>query len=122
MSSSSSSLGREIDEYQGVSSGIGGSYESGKGSTSNSSSTSNEHYSSAVPSIPLEEFQEMQCRMAFRVGTSKSRELSSPPQDEEEEEDVIYNCAPEVASTLDALKLKVLVDRKSTRLNSSHSS
>ena len=114
MSSSSSSLGREIDEYQGVSSGIGGSYESGKGSTSNSSSTSNEHYSSAVPSIPLEEFQEMQCRMAFRVGTSKSRELSSPPQDEEEEEeeeDVIYNCAPEVASTLDALKLKVLVDR-----------
>ena len=111
MSSSSSSLGREIDEYQGVSFGIGGSYESGKGSTSSSSSTSNAHYSSAVPSIPLEEFQEMQCRMASGVGTSLSRELSSPPQDEEEEEDVIYNCAPEVASTLDVLKLKVLVDR-----------
>ena len=111
MSSSSNSLERAIDEYRDVSSGSGGSYESGEGSTISSGSPSDEHYSSAVPSIPLEEFQEMQCRMAFRVGTSKSRELSSPPQDEEEEEDVIYNCAPEVASTLDALKLKVLVDR-----------
>ena len=79
MSSSSSSLEKAIDEYLDISSGSGDSYESGKGSTSNSSSTSNEHYSSAVPSIPLEEFQEMQCRMASRVGTSSSRELSSPP-------------------------------------------
>ena len=29
----------------------------------------------------------------------------------EEEEDVIYSCAPEVAPTLVALKLKVFVDR-----------
>ena len=34
MSRSSSSLEREIDEYQDVSSGSGGSYESGEGSTS----------------------------------------------------------------------------------------
>ena len=61
MSLSSSSLEREIDEYQDVSSGSGGSYESGEGSTSSSSSSSssNEHYSSRVPGIPLEEFQEM---------------------------------------------------------------
>ena len=60
MSSSSSSLQRAIDEYQDVSSGSGGSYESGEGSTSSSgSSSSNEHYSSGVSSIPLEEFQEM---------------------------------------------------------------
>ena len=58
MSLSSSSLEREIDEYQDVSSGGGDSYESGEGSTS-SSSSSNKHYSSRVPGIPLEEFQEM---------------------------------------------------------------
>ena len=38
MSRSSSSLEREIDEYQDVSSGSGGSYESGEGSTSGSGS------------------------------------------------------------------------------------
>ena len=62
MSSSSSCLEREIDEYQDVSSGGGDSYESGEGSTSSSSSSSsstNKHYSSRVPGIPLEEFQEM---------------------------------------------------------------
>ena len=61
MSLSSSSLEREIDEYQDVSSGGGDSYESGEGSTSSSSSSSssNKHYSSRVPGIPLEEFQEM---------------------------------------------------------------
>ena len=47
MSRSSSSLEREIDEYQDVSSGSGGSYESIEGSTSGSgSSSSDEHYSS----------------------------------------------------------------------------
>ena len=44
MSGSNSSLEREIDEYQDVSSGSGGSYKSGEGSTSgSSSSSSNEH-------------------------------------------------------------------------------
>ena len=50
--------------------------------------------------------------MAFRSGASSSRQPSSPPQDEEEdEEDVIYSCAPEVVSTLDVAKLKILVNR-----------
>ena len=50
--------------------------------------------------------------MAFGSGASSSRQPSSPPQDEEEdEEDIIYSCAPEVASTLDAAKLKTIVDR-----------
>ena len=54
----------------------------------------------------------MQRRTASGVGTSSSKEPPSSSQDEEnEEENVIYSCAPEVASTLDALKLKVLVDR-----------
>ena len=48
MSSSTSSIEREIDEYQDVSSG---SYESGKGSMSYSSSSSDEHYSSGVPGV-----------------------------------------------------------------------
>ena len=50
MSGSSSSLEREIDESQDVSSRSGGSYESGEGSSSGSgSSSSDEHYSSGVP-------------------------------------------------------------------------
>ena len=55
MSRSSSSLEKEIDEYQDVSSGSGGSYECGEGSTSGSSS-SDEHYSSRVPGFSLKEF------------------------------------------------------------------
>ena len=86
MPSSSTSLGREINEYQDVSSRSGGSYESGKSSTSSSSSSStlDEHYLSKVPGILLEEFQEMQHRMASGAGTSSSRGPPSP-QDEEEE-------------------------------------
>ena len=58
--STSSSLEKEIDEYQDVSSGSGGSYESGEGSTSgSSSSSSDEHYSFGVPSFSLKEFQEI---------------------------------------------------------------
>ena len=58
MSRSSSNLEKEIDEYQDVSFGSGGSYESGKGSTSrsSSSSSSDEYYSSGVPGFSLEEF------------------------------------------------------------------
>ena len=100
MSSSSSCLEREIDEYQDISFRSGGSYKSGEGSTSRSSSSSDKHYSSRVPGIPLEEFQEMQRRMASGAETSSSREPPSPPHDEEEEEEnVIYSCALDVAST-----------------------
>ena len=104
--SSSSSLEREIDDYQD------GSESEGSVDSSSCSDSSDEHYSSGVPGIPLEEFQELQRRMASEAGASSSRQPSSLPQDEEEdEEDVIYSCAPEVASTLDAAKLKTLVDR-----------
>ena len=48
--------------------------------------------------------------MASRSGASSSRQPPNPPQDEDEE-DVIYSCAPEVASSLDAAKLKTLIDR-----------
>ena len=109
MSSSNSSLEREIDEYQDVSSRSEGSYESSESITA-SSESSNEHYSSGVLGIPLEEFQELQHRKAFATGASSSRQPPSP-QDEEEEEEIIYSCALEVASILDAVKLKTLVDR-----------
>ena len=109
--SSSSSLKKEIDEYQDDTSGSESSGESSEGSTSCNDS-SDKHYSSGVPGIPLGEFQELQRRMASGSGASSSRQPPSPPQDEEEdEEDVIYSCAPEVASALDAAKLKTLVDR-----------
>ena len=55
MSSSNSSLETEIDEYQDVFSGSEGSYESSERSTA-SSESSDEHYSSGIPGIPLEEF------------------------------------------------------------------
>ena len=109
MSSSNSSLEKEIDEYQDVSSGSEGSYESSESSTA-SSESSDEHYSSGVPGIPLEEFQELQRRKASASGASSSRQPPSP-QDEDEEEEIIYSCAPEVASIIDVVKLKTLVDR-----------
>ena len=99
MSSSNSSLEREIDEYQDVSSGSEGTWHS-----------SDEHYSSGVPGIPLEEFQESQRRKTSASGANSSKQPPSP-QDEEEKEEIIYSCAPEVASILDAFKLKTLVDR-----------
>ena len=74
MSGSSSSLEKEIDENQDISSGSGGSYESGEGSTSassSSSSSSDKHYSSGVPGFSLEEFQEMQHRTASRTGPAR---------------------------------------------------
>ena len=52
--SSSSSLEKEIDEYQYNTSGSESSGESSQGSTFYDSS--DEHYSSGVPGIPLGEF------------------------------------------------------------------
>ena len=113
----SSSIEREINEYQDVSSGSEGSEDSVDSLSCNDSS--DEHYSSGVPGIPLKEFQELQRRMASGFGASSSRQPSSPPQDEEkDEEDIIYSCAPEVASTLDAAKLKNLVASPRFPLNS----
>ena len=79
MSESSTRLEKEIDKYQDVSSENGGSYESGEGSISSSSSSSlDEHYSSGVPGFSLEEFQEMQCRTASGTRASLSRRPPSP--------------------------------------------
>ena len=79
MSSSNSSLEKEIDEYQDVSSESEDSYES----STTSSESSNEHYSSGVPGIPLEEFQELQRRKASTSGASLSRQPPSPRDEEE---------------------------------------
>ena len=106
---SNSSLEKEIDEYHDISFGSEGSYESNESSTASSESL-DKHYLSGVPSIPLEEFQELQRRKASASGASSSRQPPNP-QDEKEDEDIIYSCAPEVASILDVMKLKTLVDR-----------
>ena len=55
MSLSNSSLEKEIDKYQDVSSESEGNYESSESSTT-SSVSSDEHYSFGVLGIPLEEF------------------------------------------------------------------
>ena len=52
--SSSSNIKREVDEYQDISSGSEGSEDSVDSSSCNDSS--DEHYSSGVPGIPLKEF------------------------------------------------------------------
>ena len=52
MSSSNSSLEKEIDEHQDVSSRSKGRYDSSKSSIA-SSESSDEHYSSGVPGIPF---------------------------------------------------------------------
>ena len=110
MSSSNGSTEREINEYQDESNGSSGSFE-----RSSNSSSQDEHYSSGVLEIPLKVFQgEMQRRASSRAEASSSRrdKLSSPlPRDEEENANVIYSCAPEVASTLDAKRLTTLVGR-----------
>ena len=70
--SSSSSIEREIDEYQDVSSGSEGSEDSVNSVDSSScSDSSDEHYSSGVLGIPLEEFQELQRRMAAGSGLAR---------------------------------------------------
>ena len=72
--SSSSSIEREIDEYQDVSSGSEGSEDSVDSVDSSSCNDSfDEHYSSGVPGISLKEFQELQRRMASGSGASSSR-------------------------------------------------
>ena len=53
----------------------------------------------------------MQCRTASGAEAKSSRRSPSLPQDKEEEENVIYCCAPEVASTLDASKFKTIIGR-----------
>ena len=67
--SSSSSIEREIDEYQDVSSGSEGSEDSVD--SSSCSNSSDDHYSSGVLGIPLEEFQELQRRMAAGSGLAR---------------------------------------------------
>ena len=115
MFASSGSTEREIDEYQDESPRSDGSYESCSESNTCSSdgSSQKEYYSSRVPSFPLNEFQEMQRRMAFgaEASSSKRSRSPSPPQDEEEEENVIYSYALEVAFTLDMNRLTTLVGR-----------
>ena len=72
--SSSSSIEREIDEYQDVSSRSEGSEDSVDSVDSSScNDSSDEHYSSGVLGIPLEEFQELQRRMTSGFEASSSR-------------------------------------------------
>ena len=75
--SSSNSLEKEIDEYQDDSSRSEGSDESTI-DISSCSDSSDEHYSSGVLGIPLEEFQELQRRMASGSGANSSRQPPSP--------------------------------------------
>ncbi|KAK9995437.1 hypothetical protein SO802_020123 [Lithocarpus litseifolius] len=85
VSSSSNSVDKAIDEYHDST-----SYSGSSSNNSSSGNTMNEEYTSGVPGVPLEVFQEhLRTRVASGAGTSTSIP-SSPPLDEVE---TIYSCA-----------------------------
>jgi len=103
--SSSNSDDREIDEYHD-SSPSGSNTNSSSNSSSRGNAT-NEQYTSGVPKVPLDVFQEeIRTRMAFGslVGTSTSVPLS-PSLSEEE---TLYSCAVGIPSKIDKKKLTSL--------------
>ena len=105
VSSSSNSIDKAIDKYHDTTSYSGSS--SGSSSSSDISSggnTTDEQYTSAVPGIPLEVFQEqlkMRAASGSRVGTSTSVPLSIPL----DEVEIVYSCAIGVHSKTDEKRL-----------------
>ena len=101
ISSSSNSTEKAIDEYRDST-----SYNSSNYSTSHSSSggsSTNEGYTSSVPSFPLKVIQE-QIRKASRsqVGTSSNAPQSSPL---DKVEITVYSCAIDIPSKTDEQRL-----------------
>ena len=102
VSSSSNSVNQAIDEYHD---------SSYSGSSSNSSrisgNTTDEEYTSGVPRVPLEVFQEhlrMRAASGSRAGTSMSIP-SSLPLDKVE---TVYSCAVGIPSKTDERRLATL--------------
>ena len=96
VSSSSNSVDKTIDEYHDSTS-YSGSSSSSSSNSSSGGNTTNEEYTSGVPGVPLEVFQEqlrMKAASESRVGTSMSVP-SSTPLDEVE---IVYSCVVGIPS------------------------
>ena len=103
ISSSSNSVDKSINEYHD-STGYSGSTSS---SSSSSGNTTDEEYTSGVPGVHLEVFQEhlrMRVASGSRVGTLTCIP-SSPPLDEVE---TMYSCAVGIPSKIDEKRLNAL--------------
>ena len=99
LSSSRNSNDREIDKYHDSS--LSGS--STDSSISSGGNTTNEQYTSGVPGVPLDIFQEeMRMRMASRslAGTSTNVPLSHSSSEEE----TLYSCVVGIPSKIDEKK------------------
>ena len=106
MSSSSNSDDREINEYHD-SSLSGSSTDRSSNNSSSGGNTADEQYTSEVPRVPLEAFQEeMRMRMAFRSLASTS--TNAPLSASSSEEETLYSCAVGIPSKTDKKKLTSL--------------
>ena len=98
VSLSSNSDNREIDKYHDSSSGSSYSNSNSSSSSSNSGgNTMDEQYTSVVPGVPLEAFQE-ELRTRIASGSQAGTSTSSPLSTSSSEEETIYSCAVDVPS------------------------
>ena len=107
VSLSSSSADKEIDEYHDTTSYSGSSNGSSSSNSSSVGNTTDKQYTSGVPGVPLEVFQdEMRRTMAFRslVGISTSAHLSASSSEEE----TVYCYVVGIPSSTDEKKLNSL--------------
>ncbi|XP_075646111.1 uncharacterized protein LOC142617225 [Castanea sativa] len=97
--SSSDSVVRAIDEYRDDS-----SYDTSSNVSSSSGHTT-EEYTSGVPGIPVETFQES---IRTRTASGADTSTSSPPSSPLDEQETVYSCALEVPSKTDERRLDSL--------------
>ena len=106
LSLSSDSVDKVINEYTDRSSFSGSSDSNSNSSGNSSEGNTTDEYTSGVPGVPLEIFQEglnMRFEFGSKVGTSAPL---STVQDKEEE--VVYSCAIGIDSKTDDRKIKLL--------------
>ena len=103
---SSDSVDRAIDEYTDRSSFSGSSDSNSSSSGSSSEGNTTNEYTSGVPGVPLEVFQEG-LKMRFE---SRSKAGTSAPWSrvQDEEEVFVYSCAIGIDSKIDDRKIKLL--------------
>ena len=127
--SSSNRDEREIDKYHDKSNTSGRDSESDSSCSSSSGwgggvgDTTVEQYSSGVPAVPIEVFQEeIRMRAAFRSSASPSTNAPSSIPSPSEKEKILYCCVMGVSSKIDKKKLTSfrgwyrILDNLNTRL------
>ena len=101
ISSSSNSVDKTIEEYHDSTS------YSGSSSSSSSGNTTNEEYTSGVPGVHLEVFQE-HLRMRAASGSRAGTLISIPSSLPLDEVETVYSCAVGIPSKTDERRLTTL--------------